>query len=162
MYDEAVGVQGHLLLEVADARGRVVRSRRGVNLVVAGGRQMLARLLAGEAREPEFRIGVGLGDVETTADMKALAKEGDLKPVPVKKPKATENAVALQGSFAPAPSDMVVAEAGLLLACKVGTATQQVLYNRVRVLPVLALKAGETLTATWELSFSPVSGGKEG
>ena len=162
MTHETVGVQGHLLLEVADGSGRVVHRCRGANTLLEGGRLMLARLLAGEAREPEFAMTLGGGDTDTSPTMRGLAKESAIRPVAVKKARTKEAVVILQASFPVAEAEETIAEAGLTVTYKTGLTTVTELYNRVRVQPALKLKAGETLSATWELSFSPISAVKEG
>lgn len=151
---ETVSIAGRLLIDVRDPDGRLIGRRLGTNTVLSGGRQLLARMLAGQAQGPAFEVAVGTGSAATTPDMAALSEAAQLQPVAVETADTLANQVALQATFPLAAAAETIAEAGLLVTCATDTVTGPVLYNRVLIDPPLPLTAGQQLVTSWQLSFS--------
>lgn len=154
MAREAFTIRGYVELEVTRSDGSVARAA-GSNMVVDGGRQLVAKLLTGQAHSPTFAITAGISAAETAPDLTKLFDPDGLEPVTVTDVKIKNGIITLRGSFPRAERERLIKEAGLLLTCKVGEEDQTTLYNRALVRPHPTVRAKEVLTLTWQLSFAP-------
>lgn len=158
MAREALSIRGYVELEVTRPDGSVARAS-GSNMVVDGGRQLVAQLMTGQASSPAFAITAGISDEETVDDLTKLYEPDGLEPVIVEEPQIKDGIVTLKASFPPAEQERLIKEAGLLLTCKIGKKEEEVttLYNRALVKPHQTVRNKEVLTLTWQLSFAPQS-----
>lgn len=154
MARETLAIRGYVEVEVTRPDGSVARAA-GSNMVVDGGRQLVAKLLTGEVHSPIFAITAGVSDAETSADLTKLFDPDGLEPVTVTDVKIKDGIITLRASFPKAEQERLIKEAGLLLTCKVGEEDQTTLYNRALVRPNQTVRAKEILTLTWQLSFAP-------
>ncbi|MFZ5824102.1 MAG: hypothetical protein ACOY94_07230 [Bacillota bacterium] len=154
MAREPLVIRGYVEVEVTRPDGSTARAA-GSNAVVDGGRQLVAKLLTGEAQSPTFAITAGVSDKETVSDLTKLFDPDGLEPVTVTDVKIKDGVITLRGSFPKAERERLIKEAGLLLTCKVGEEEVTTLYNRALVKPQQSVRAKEVLTLTWQLSFAP-------
>lgn len=154
MAREALAIRGYVELEVTRPDGSVARAW-GHNMVVDGGRQLVAELLTGQANSPAFAVTAGISDAETVLDLTKLFDPDGLEPVAVTSSKIKEGIITLRASFPPAERERLIKEAGLMLTCKVGEDEVTTLYNRALVKPHQTVRVKEVLTLTWQLAFAP-------
>ncbi len=149
---EQHGLSGRLHIRVSDPSGRTVEERRVDNLITDAGRQLLARLFAGQAVANELRIAVGTNAAALGADSATLTRVADAKAsIVVDDPVTAGRALARVVATLPASGDanpQPIAEAGIVIVLP----DRQVVYNRV-TFPVLNRAGNLEMTFTWEVSF---------
>jgi hypothetical protein len=151
-------LRGRLSLTVVDASGCVVGERRGENIVVRQGAQIVADLLSGKASaKPLNRVQVGFGRETTGIDATALTPPADGN-VALEALSSAVSATSfkVQGDrpgvlqllittdFAPTVELEGVSEAGLLAG--------DTLYNQVVFEPI-TLRVGQNITFFWEVDL---------
>jgi hypothetical protein len=156
MPDESVRVYGHVTLEVTAPDGRLIARAEGTNTVVDGGRDLLAKLLAGKATAPAFEVAAGVLDSPTVADLTKLFNTDGLAEVAATVA-SSAGTVTLTGAFPAADKERSIKEAGLMLTCMQDGLATRTLYNRALVKPAQTVRVGEVLTLTWTLGFAPPS-----
>ena len=152
--NESHGLSGRLHVAIRDATdgGRLVGERRVDNLITDPGRQLLARLFAGQAQLAELRIVAGSNGDSQGADVATLTPVADARAsVQVAEAVSDHRATARVTATLPATGDarpQSIQEAGILLVL----AERQVVYNRV-TFPVISRAGNLELTFTWDVSF---------
>jgi hypothetical protein len=150
--------RGRLRLEVADRHGTVT-VRRGSNIVLAGGAQLVAQLFSGAAGAgPIDRVSVGFGQAGADVGATGLTPPPDTN-IPasaLSSPVAAADfaiatdddarlvRVTVATVFKPTSELKDVTEAGLLAGDH--------LYNQVVFEPV-TLRLGQDVTFFWEIDF---------
>src|SRR5574341_1361318 len=152
--DNGMRPRGRVRLEVRGADGRVVAERRATNIVLRGGAELIAKLVAGTSSQPINQVGVGFATEVADAGATALTgKDGAAPPPPSAIPAggftidATRPgavAVSVASTYHPATDLTDVSEAGLL--------ADDDLYNQVVFEPV-TLRVGQDVTFFWEIEF---------
>jgi hypothetical protein len=146
------GLSGRLRIVVRDAEGRVVDERLVDNLITDAGRQLLARLFAGQAQANELRIAAGTNGEAQGADQATIAVVADARAsVAIDDPVRDGRALARVVATLPAsgdPNPQAIAEAGIVIVLP----DRRVVYNRV-TFPVVNRAGNLEMTFTWEVSF---------
>jgi hypothetical protein len=146
------GLSGRLRIVVRDGQGRVVDERRVDNLITDAGRQLLARLFAGQAQANELRIAAGTNGEAQGADQATITVVADARAsVAIDDPVRDGRALARVVATLPAsgdPNPQAIAEAGIVIVLP----DRRVVYNRV-TFPVVNRAGNLEMTFTWEVSF---------
>jgi hypothetical protein len=151
-------LRGRLRFNVIDPDGAVVAERRGENIVVRQGAQIVAALLSGgAAARPINRVQVGFGRETTGVDATALTPPADGNVAAEALSSAVSaNSFTMQTdrpgvlqlfittSFAPTVDLEGVSEAGLMAGDS--------LYNQVVFEPI-TLRVGQNVTFFWEVDL---------
>jgi hypothetical protein len=155
---ERQGMSGVLTIELVDAQGRTVDTRRVNNLITRRGKELLANLLMGKEVVPnKWTIAVGTGtDAVQAGDtaLKAFAAEAE---DPAPKVEIIESGGqslvrATVTATLPAPTQTTVqalTEAGIQIT---QGANQKSLFNRVRFEQVNR-GPNMVMKLTWEITF---------
>ena len=152
--NEFHGLSGRLHVAIRDAAdgGRLVGERRVDNLITDSGRQLLARLFAGQVQLSELRIVAGSNGDSQGADAATLTRVADARAsVEVAAAVNDHRATARVSATLPATGDaqpQSIQEAGIQLVL----ADRKVVYNRV-TFPVISRAGNLELTFTWDVSF---------
>ena len=147
---EQHGLSGRLHIILTEC-GRVVGERRVDNLITDAGRQVLARLFAGQAQANELRIAVGTNAKELNAAQATITAVADAKASVVVDQGNDARALARVVATLPASGDanpQPIQEAGILIMLP----DSQVVYNRV-TFPVVNRAGNLEMTFSWEVSF---------
>ena len=151
-------LKGRLRLLVSDSGGAPVAERRGSNIVVRRGAEIVASLLSGAAGSaPLNRVEVGFGRETANVEATALTPPPDTG-IPPESLRATVPPEAFQiqtdrpgilqlfvtTRFQPSVELTDVSEAGLM--------ANTVLYNQVVFEPV-TLRVGQEVTFFWEVDL---------
>ena len=147
---ERQSLAGRLRLELRDAAGRVVHVREIDNHIVAGGRNLVARLFAGALTGlPTIKIQVGEGGKEVTDADNALLSKADEAIVRPENIRVEDAQVTLSAVLAEREKTQALVEAGVAVQI---AGEAEVLYNRV-VFPVLNKTPNMQLTLVWKIDF---------
>ncbi len=147
---EQHGLSGRLHITLTE-RGRVVGERLVDNLITDAGRQLLARLFAGQAQASELRIAVGTSAKELDAASATLTVVADARASVVVDQGADKRALARVVATLAASGDATpqpIQEAGIVIVLP----DSQVVYNRV-TFPVVNRAGNLEMTFSWEVSF---------
>lgn len=147
---EQHGLSGRLHITLTDG-GRVVGERHVDNLITDAGRQLLARLFAGQAQANELRIAVGTNAELLDAAEATITKVAEAKASVVVDLGGDGRALARVVATLPASGDdkpQPIQEAGILIVLP----DDAVVYNRV-TFPVVHRAGNLDMTFSWEVSF---------
>ena len=147
---EQHGLSGRLHITLTEG-GRVVGERHVDNLITDAGRQLVARLFAGQAQANELRIAVGTNAKELDASQATITAVADAKASVVVGQGNDKRALARVVATLPASGDanpQPIQEAGILIVLP----DSQVVYNRV-TFPVVNRAGNLEMTFSWEVSF---------
>jgi hypothetical protein len=152
--DQEMRPRGRMRLEVHGPGGRVVAERRATNIVLRGGAELIAKLVAGTVSKPINQVGVGFATEVADSGATALTgKDGVAPPPPTAIPAGSFTidatrpgavAVGVSSTYRPQSELTDVTEAGLL--------ADDDLYNQVVFEPV-TLRVGQDVTLFWEIEF---------
>ncbi|NML13690.1 hypothetical protein [Azohydromonas caseinilytica] len=149
---ERHGLSGRLHIAITDGAGRLVDERRVDNLITDVGRQLLARMFAGQVQPSELRIAAGSNGESLGADAATITTLADAPASVVVDAAVQEHrALARVTATLPATGDarpQAIQEAGIVIVLP----ERQVVYNRV-TFPVINRAGNLELTFTWEVSF---------
>lgn len=159
MLGEQQRLHGILFIEVIDAAGAIVETRRVPNLITTAGKELLAKLLMGKvgAVPSGWAIVVGVGDATPQASDTQLGSYVDRATATTEVTIGAANpgsaivatVKARLEALAPGTTPQPLAEAGI--AILTGTATET-LFNRVQFAPVNRGPA-MVLNLAWEITF---------
>lgn len=152
-------MRGVLTIEVTDAAGAVVETRRVPNLITTAGKELLAKLIMGKLTTVPsgFSIAVGLGDADPSLGDAALASyldrasaTTDVAIVATDRGDVVRAVVTakLQPLMPDAPAQLI-REAGILITT---ANAEEILFNRVKFAPVTRGPM-VVLHLAWEISF---------
>lgn len=147
---EQHGLSGRLHITLTEG-GRVVGERHVDNLITDAGRQLVARLFAGQAQANELRIAVGTNPKELDASQATITAVADAKAVVEVNQGSDKRAMARVSATLPASGEtnpQPIQEAGILIVLP----DSQVVYNRV-TFPVVHRAGNLEMTFSWEVSF---------
>lgn len=147
---EQHGLSGRLHITLTEG-GRVVGERHVDNLITDAGRQLVARLFAGQAQANELRIAVGTNPKELDASQATITAVADAKASVVVDQGSDKRAMARVVATLPASGEanpQPIQEAGILIVLP----DTQVVYNRV-TFPVVHRAGNLEMTFSWEVSF---------
>jgi hypothetical protein len=147
---EQHGLSGRLHITLTE-HGRVVGERHVKNLITDAGRQLVARLFAGQAQANELRIAVGTNATVLDASQATITKVADAKASVVVDQGSDQRALARVVATLPASGDTTpqpIQEAGILIVLP----DSVVVYNRV-TFPVIHRAGNLEMTFSWEVSF---------
>lgn len=157
MITEHNRMHGRLTLRLTDRDGRVVRHSLHCNRIVTSGRDLVAKLFAGQipGLPPSVvtHMAVGTdGGAPTDADTALRAEIAPRKPVGVEYSKITEGGVErvrarLTSVFDAGEANGPLREAGVFTAASAG-----VMYNRV-TFDTVTKSADFKLTLIWDIVF---------
>jgi hypothetical protein len=146
---ETVTATGSVLIKKVDISGAIV-SEALHNLVVTGGKKLLAKLLGGVSTQKINQIVFGTGTAATTASMSALtATTGPAYPITCTYPldSVVESSVMFKASMAPGDGNgNTFTEMGL-------TTANGILFSRVLLSAPIAKTAEYALDVEWTISF---------
>jgi hypothetical protein len=150
---------GCLDLCVLTRNGDVRARRRHHNTVLTGGRRFAASALLSIPSDVRFDIVLGTNHrAKTRPDMdKLIAQIAELR---VKEPSLVDDQIVLQAHYDP-DEELTVGESGVRLHHRRvggGNRHYQVLYNRAVIDGGVTLVHGESLSLTWTLGFTAVTG----
>lgn len=158
-HSEQLDIQGRLTMHVSDAQGSIVQTYRTSNMIVNGGRSLVASLFAGKGGKAISHVAVGKNGADTNATDTKLGEEVFRKPATVESPKPTQLEgkdrfvvviTAELGLNEPSPADVILQEAALFNGSATESGTS--MYNRVKFPPVTKTKDFK-LTLYWEIIF---------
>ncbi len=159
-------MHGVLTIEVVDASGAIVETRRVPNLITTAGKKLMADILMGKRPAPSaWAIAVGTGKPKTPEQTQAVATAPQASNTALEGEVAEANATCIvdvenevvsatvKGSLTallPSESEQALVEAGILM--KVGTETNRTLFNRVTFSQVTRGQMMH-LNLSWKISF---------
>jgi hypothetical protein len=153
---EHTSIQGLLTLELRDADGALVERRQVRNLITAGGKVLLARLLGGKT-SGAVTIAIAVGRNNDPADVKqtklgdkAAEAAADMNEPVVEADRVRANVRATIPQGGDPTVVLPLTEAGILV--RVGADPAGVLFNRV-TFPVISKGSTMSLLLSWDLTF---------
>lgn len=147
---ERQSLAGRLRMELRDAAGQLLLVREIDNHIVAGGRNLVARLFAGTLTGlPTIKFLVGQGNRDVDDKDASLVEKVDEAVVRPENIKVDGAQVTLSAVLVEKEKTQALVEAGV--SVQVG-GEPEVLYNRV-VFPVLNKTPNMQLTLVWKIDF---------
>lgn len=143
---DSLKVIGSLELTLRDSNNRVKERRQVHNLVVQGGRELIASQLAeGEIGKPSH-MAVGSG--ESIPDLSQSTLDNELARVALKSTTRSTNTVTYECEFGPTIGTGEITESGIFNGDSAG-----VMLNRA-TFGVITKESADTLTIKWNLSIN--------
>lgn len=147
---ERQSLAGRLRMELRDRSGQLLLVREIDNHIVAGGRNLVARLFAGTLTGlPTIKFQVGEGATEVQDTDASLASKVDETIVRPENIKVEDAQVTLSAVLVEKEKTQALVEAGVAVQI---SGEPEVLYNRV-VFPVLNKTPNMQLTLVWKIDF---------
>ena len=142
---ETIKLKGHVSFDLYDGDGNLKLHREVDNLVVQGGRELIASQLAEEDIGKPSHMAIGEDDTEPVLSDTTLRSE--IARVALTSTERTGNTVVYEATFAPTVGTGEIVEAGIFNADSAG-----VMLNRA-IFGVITKESADTLTITWSLSI---------
>lgn len=144
--EDKVSVRGDVHIVLRDERGRIKAERRFQNLIVNGGKNLLAQVLGAGGTKPSH-LAIGTGTTAVSATQTALVSEIGTR-VAVSHSNPSGSVWRMVGTFGPGNGTGAITEAGLFNASSGGT-----MFAR-QVFAVINKDSNDSLEITWEVTFS--------
>lgn len=150
--DDLITVKGKVTYKLLSANGQLKERRDIDNLIVTVGKNFLAAWLAASSQSTAFMqyIGLGTGTNAPTSGDTTLQTEfsGGGYSRGVGTLSSSSNVFQNQAVFGPGNGTGAITEAGLFSATTSGT-----MFSR-QTFSVINKMSGDTLTVTWQITFS--------